>query len=447
MGDAPAGTTVKPQTVETRYVWWSAAAVMFLYTAGYATVGFGLLFFAAVWWLGRRRSFPWRATPLDPPLAVFGVVLMISALVSPYRSIALVVTPVMLLSGAIYYGFFAWLLDRVPDSRMLLLRLWALGAVPAALVGLAVALAMNAHAGPEDFSRAMIPHGVGPNGLGTTLLQGSVIALGLALTAGAAAWERGAWLAASLVALAGIAATESRASLIGWIAGVVTLTGSLAWTRAGRRARIAAGALAAVAAAALVVAGALVSRNSELSANSLVRDAMKVSPVLVTRWVNVTHDFEANRSKVWSTSLQMVAASPWLGTGFGTFEAAYSGRITRDDSLEPFAFNLALNLAVETGLLGLYAAVWIAQAAVVEWRRWGRLPAGAADTSRPLIVAVWVGLLVDQMLDNTLFSISTSAALWLLLAMLVVPPAEAGGPVRGAVRAERPPKTAPVLLS
>jgi hypothetical protein len=40
---------------------------------------------------------------------------------------------------------------------------------------------------------------------------------------------------------------------------------------------------------------------------------------------------------------------------------------------------------------------------------------------RSIIAALWAGLLVDQLADNTLFSISTSAALWLLLAFVVVP--------------------------
>lgn len=432
------------QTAEARYVWWSAAVTMFLYGAGYATIGFGLLFFGVIWRLARREGFPWRAAPLDPPLAVWAAVLLVSALASPYRSIALEVTPMLLLSGAVYYGWFAWLLDRVPGSRMALLRVWAIGAVPAALAGLAVARVMNAHAGPDDFTRAMIPQGVGPNGLGTTLMLGSVLAFGLMFTNGARVWERSAWLAASVIALAGLAATESRASLVGWTAGLVTLAGSLAWARSSRRA----GAVVLVAAAVIVVAAALFSRTSDLSESPLVSNAMKISPPLVTRWINVTHDFDTNRSKVWGTSLQMVAASPWLGTGFGTFEAAYSARITRDESREPFAFNLALNLAVETGLLGLYAAVWVAVVAVGEWRRQGRGPGAAGDASRPVIVAAWVALLADQMLDNTLFSIGTSAALWLLLALLVVPAADARSEAaRDRVRAAASPKEAPVLLS
>ena len=83
-----------------------------------------------------------------------------------------------------------------------------------------------------------------------------------------------------------------------------------------------------------------------------------------------------------------------------------------------------LNLAVETGLLGLLAALWVAFDAVRAWRRTGS--AGPGDALRSVIGAAWLALLVDQLADNTLFSISTSAALWLLLAMIVIPEATGG---------------------
>jgi hypothetical protein len=107
-------------------------------------------------------------------------------------------------------------------------------------------------------------------------------------------------------------------------------------------------------------------------------------------------------------------------------------------SPEPFAFNLWLNLAVETGLLGLGAALWVALEAVRVWRR-RRSAAGpdpgiapAADPWRAAVAALWIGLLVDQFADNTLFSISTSAALWLLLALAVVPPPPRDAPAAAA---------------
>ncbi|MHB8731297.1 MAG: O-antigen ligase family protein [bacterium] len=399
-----------PPNARVAYIRWAAVATVFCYTAGYATIGFGLMFFGAAWTLLRHRSFPWRPTPLDPPLAVFGIVLLVSAIASPYRSVALVVTPALLLSGAIYFGSFARLLEHDPGSRMTLLRAWALGAPPAALIGLATVVLGHAE-------RASIPRGVGPNGLGTTLLLGSLVALGLGLTRRARLWERIVWPGCAAAGLAGLLASGSRASLLGWLAGAIWL----GWhhLRSWARAVLAVMAAAAVA---VGVAAAVSPDVYDATIAPLLARAEDVVPDMTDRVLNTPYDLAGNRLKIWGTSLRMLASSPWLGTGFGTFEAAYAHWKDPDMSSEPFAFDLALNLAVETGVLGLYAAAWVAQAAIVEWRRWGRaLPPGRADPSRPIIVALWVGLLVDQLADNTLFSISTSAALWLLLAYLVVP--------------------------
>jgi putative inorganic carbon (HCO3(-)) transporter len=137
-------------------------------------------------------------------------------------------------------------------------------------------------------------------------------------------------------------------------------------------------------------------------------------------------DVKGMRIRIWRTSLEMIADRPLLGTGFGTFERAYEHRRGPEMSPEPFAFDLWLNLAVETGLLGVAAAVGVAAAAVVAWTR--AAPAargpgprgGTPDLWRPAVAAMWIALLLDQLADNTLFSISTSAALWLLLALTAV---------------------------
>jgi len=359
---------------------------VFLYTAGYAAIGFGLLLGGTLWRVLTRRPPPWQPTALDYPLAVFGALLVLSAAVSPYRLLASEVTFMLIVSGAVYYGLFAWLLHRASDGRAILLRAWALGAPPAALVGLI--------AGAVAHHRASIPHGVGPNGLGTTLLLGSVLALGFAFRAQGR--ERVLWLGSSLLCLVGLFATGSRASLAGWIVAAVYL----AWRELHRHPRRMAAAVA--------------------TGLAVLRLAGVLAPQLAARLRYTASDVAANRLRIWPKSLEMIRAHPLLGTGFGTFEAAYERVKAPGMSPEPFAFNLALNLAVETGLLGLAGALWVGSAALrVWWRRPHRAP---PDTSlRPVIGALWIGLLVDQFADNTLFSISTSAALWLLLALLVSP--------------------------
>lgn len=370
------------------YLRWAVILTAFLYTAGYSSIGFGLLCIGAVWGLLRRRIFPWQPSPLDLPLAIFGVVLLISAVASPYRALAFGITFMLLISGAVYFGSFTWLLQHDPGSRGALLQAWALGAVPAAVIGLGVGVATH--------GRASIPQGVGPTGLGTTLLLGSILALGLSFRANGR--ERLLWLASGVISLVGLFATGSRASLVAWIVGAAYLTWRELRTQPRRMA-----AAAATGVAMLLLAGAL-------------------APQLAARVPDTIHDALSYRLPPWSTSLKMIRARPLLGTGFGTFGKAYREWKSPDMLPEPFAYDLALNIIVETGLVGLLAALWVAVAGAYAWLSWGDRAPPAMAAVRPVVAALWIVLLVDQLVDNTLFSISTSAGLWLLLAFLAVSP-------------------------
>jgi O-Antigen ligase len=386
-----------------RYVRAAAIVTALGYSLGYSTIGFGLLFLGAAWSLAVRRAFPWARTPIDPALAGFGAVLLVSAAASPYRGPASTVTLMLIVSAAVYFGSFAWLHEVDPGSRDMLLRAWALGACAAAATGLFYSATHYVEASPPGqlaHARAQIPLGVGPNGLGTTLLLGSLLTLGGVFHGSRG--RRAVWAAGSLLCLLGLEATGSRASLIGWVIGA----GYLAVAELRRRPWLLVG---------VMVSGLV-----------LAVGAGAATPQLSGRARHIVTDVEGNRVKIWQTSLRMVAARPLLGSGFGTFERAYNSQRAPDMSPEPFAFNLWLNVAVETGLLGLAAALWVAVSTVLSWRRAGGAgssmgPPPEDHLGRPVVAALWVGLLVDQLFDNTLFSIGTSAALWLLLIVTVMP--------------------------
>jgi len=379
------------------YIRWAALAIAALFAAGYSTIGFGLLFFGQVWRLIQRREWLWVRTPVDLPLAAFGAVLVASALLSPYRSVAAVVTLALILSGVVYFGGLTWLLRRDPAVRGPLLRAWAAGSAVTGLAGLAYSLShpIRLNGGEVVPERAEIFHGVGPNGLGTTMMLGSVLALGLAFRSRGR--ERALWAVASAVGFVALLATASRASIVGWLLAVVFLV----WKELRGRPRLAAALLVAGLAAFVVLVAA--------------------SPQLMSRIRYTMSDVTGNRVQIWETSLRMIAERPLLGTGFGTFETAYDRQKSPAMSPEPFAFNMGLNLAVETGLLGLLAACWVGVEAARAWRRNGRALSPEFDPYRAAIGALWLGLLVDQLADNTLFSISTSAGAWLLLALAIVP--------------------------
>jgi O-antigen ligase len=380
-----------------RYTLAAALVTVFGYSLGYSTIGFGLLLLGALAGLARLRRWPWSHTTLDIPLGVFAAILMVSAFASPYPGLAIGVTLMLLVSGAVYFGNFAWLLNVLPDVRGSLMRVWAAGAALAAAVGLVYGAAEHT---AMVQGRAEIPHGVGPNGLGTTLMLGAILSLGLAMKRGGR--QRTLWSGAAVICVAGLLASGSRASLVGWVAGTAYLVWRVLGARPWR--------MGALVVAGLIVFGGLAA----------------ASPQLTSRLPSTIRDVNGNRIRIWQTSLRMVADRPLLGTGFGTFERAYDQRRASGTSPEPFAFNLWLNLAVETGVLGVAAAVWVAVAAVLAWIRPGSresgstaLPSDVPDLWRAAVAALWIALLVDQLADNTLFSISTSAALWLLLALTV----------------------------
>jgi O-antigen ligase len=399
---------LRPQpTAEQRgfihYTLFAALVTALGYSLGYSTIGFGLLLLGAMAALVRFGRPPWIRTPLDLPLAVFAAVLIASAIVSPYHRVAIAVTLMLLVSGSVYFGAFAWLLAVMPEARGRLLRAWAAGAALAAAVGLAYGT-VNRVMGHADTvqGRAEIPRGVGPNGLGTTLMLGAVLSLGLAIRNGGR--ERLLWGVTAVLCVAGLLASGSRASLAGWVVG----TAYVVW----RELRARPWRMATLAGAGLLVVSGLAA----------------ASPQLMSRLPSTVRDVNGNRVHIWRTSLEMIADRPLLGSGFGTFERAYGQRRAPGMSPEPFAFNLWFNLAVETGLLGVTAGLWVVVAAIAAWVRATPAPrllvslhGAIADLWRPTIAAMWIGLLVDQLADNTLFSISTSAAVWLLLALTVVP--------------------------
>jgi O-antigen ligase len=373
------------------------------YSLGYSTIGFGLLLGGMIWSLASRRALPWARTPLDFPLAAFGAVLLASAAASPYPRVAFEITSTLIVSGSIYYGSFAWLLNSDPDLAPALLRSWAAGGVLAAAAGFVYSAAVRVPAGALGHlvhPRAQIPHGVGPNGLGTTLALSGILSLDGALR-GRGAW-RVVWGLCSVASLIGLVATGSRASLAGWLLGCAYLVL--------RELRGRPGAIAVMTLAGMLLLGGVVLETPQLSGR--LQDTMS--------------DVAGNRVKIWQTSLTMIARRPMLGTGFGTFEKAYEEYRAPGMSPEPFAFNLWLNLAVETGMLGVAAALWVTARAILAWRRRraGHEPADlnayGRDFGPAVVSALWIGLIVDQFADNTLFSISTSAALWLLLALTMI---------------------------
>lgn len=370
----------------------AAVATMIFYTAGHAAIGLPLLLLGAVGRLATLRPPLWRRTPLDAPLGAFGVVLVLSTAMSVDRPVAVTATLVTVISGAVFFGSFAWLVGRDPWIRGVLLRAWALGGPPAAVIGMI--------AGRLAHDRAFFPRmPMGTNAFGTTLLLSSLAALGLAYRAEGR--ERRLWFACAVVTVVGLLATETRSALAGWVVGAVYLT----WRELKTHPRRLAVALA--------------------SGIAVLAIAASAAPSVASRVGHVRSDLVQDRVRIWRIAAGIVQSYPFLGTGPGTFQTMFNQRKPAGFERKWSAHNLWLHYAVETGLLGLLSILWILYAAGCAWARSGQVAPRGADPFRPCITALAIALLVDQCGDNTLLSVSTISGAWLLLAFLVVPPPRA----------------------
>lgn len=386
-----------PQLRYTRVV---AMVSMALYTVGHATIGVPLLLLGTAWRLVTLRPPLWRRTSLDLPLAVFGIAMVLSAATSAHARLAWEAVVLTVIPSVVVFGSFAWLVYRDPGVRVILLRTWALGAVPAALLGLVT--------GMMNHVRAYIPKTMGANPLGTTLMLGSLCALGLAYRSRGR--ERGLWFACCIVTGIGLLATEARAPLAGWLAGALYL----AWRELRENPRhLLLGAASGI--AALLVAAAMV-------------------PTIGARTSHALEDLRGDRLRIWETSFRILKAHPILGTGRGTFREVYKQWKPPGAEIKFAAHNLWLNFAVETGLVGLLSLLWIILTVFRDPGWVGLSAPPGADPVRPVAGAMWIGLLVNQCGDNTLLAISMLVGFWLLVALLVgsVPAVSAGGEARSS---------------
>ncbi|MDR7483385.1 MAG: O-antigen ligase family protein [Armatimonadota bacterium] len=362
-------------------------ATVFLFSAGLALPG--LVILTAVVLAGAvTGTWRWTPTRLDRPLAFLAAAAVLSTLLSPWRAVGieplllLVATMLVSVGGAAAYS-------PRGGRGLALVAVWVAGAIPAAVVGLA-------RARPDAGLPAALPT-LGPNGLGTTMAVAAVLAAALAATARSALrWAAAA--AAGLLAVA-TAATYARGAWAALAAGLLMVV----VTAPDRRRKF---AVAAGAAAVLALVG-----------------AVAVHWPAAARKARSAVSLGANRDRLvlWETALRIFAAHPVLGTGFGTFQAAYE-RYRPADAPQPeapFAHNLLLNSLAEMGVVGAAALVTLCGAGLAAaWRWMSRSPPGAAEraTATALLAAI-VTLLVHQLFDGTVLSVHVGFGFFALLAL------------------------------
>jgi putative inorganic carbon (HCO3(-)) transporter len=154
------------------------------------------------------------------------------------------------------------------------------------------------------------------------------------------------------------------------------------------------------------------------------------SPVLQQRLASMfaTRDHSSNsfRMNVWLGVLAMLRDSWWAGVGVGneTFQKVYGlYMISGFEALG--AYNIFLEAAVETGLFGLLAFLWIVMAAMA--RGCFHALRGEARPWAVAAIAALVGLMVHGLVDTVFYRPSIQLLFWLVLALIIRLPVAAQG--------------------
>jgi putative inorganic carbon (HCO3(-)) transporter len=334
-----------------------------------------LLALAFAAWLARTvalREENWRWPRLAAPLALFIGAALLSWLNAASLTLAAKETIKWLEFLALLF-MVANGVDRA-QSRAVVASLLLAGVAQAALG----AVQFFTRSGPEFFAMGRFLRAYGtfeqPNPFGgyMGLVAPLALALGLeglnrrpsaATPVGAAVPGWLAYLAAGafLATAAGLGMSGSRGAWLAFAAAFCAVIGMRS-----RRAAVAFTALLAVAALIVLLGG--VSLLSPLIGPAIGQRLTSFVPLIGARDVPAIEITDANYANVerlafWQAALDMWRDRPWLGVGFGNYAAAYPRyALPKWRASLGHAHNYYLNVAAETGLLGLaaYLALWLA---------------------------------------------------------------------------------------
>jgi O-antigen ligase len=134
--------------------------------------------------------------------------------------------------------------------------------------------------------------------------------------------------------------------------------------------------------------------------SSITQETLSITDV---RGVDVTPENYANIERLahWQAAVNMATASPWLGVGFGNYEAAYPEfRLIYWHFPLGHAHNYYLNVLAEAGMIGLftYLALWVGIALIIWQTR--RHPDPLARCIAVGLLGSWIYLAVHSLTDN-----------------------------------------------
>jgi len=278
-------------------------------------------------------------------------------------------------------------------TRALAFVAWsAFGVVGYALIQVAFVLQSKAYAfHPLWYYKRMMGPYENPIDLATYLMVAGFVLLAYALTRrGPVRWRLGA-----LVALIAMCLVETRAvgAWLGAGAGLLTLAVlSPAFRRAGVIALIVAS----------VLGGAALQREGRFS-----QVMARSDPGVMDRWA------------MWQAAIEMIRDRPVLGHGLNTFMANYLTYWVGGERQPRYAHNCYLQVAAETGVVGLTAFLWLLGSLFTCLVRGIRR---AGEPRRLLLLGMGAGLVafaVQAGLDTNFYSLRQAALFWVLAGMAV----------------------------
>ena len=278
-------------------------------------------------------------------------------------------------------------------TRALAFVAWAAaGVVAHAVIQITFVLQSKAYAHhPLWYYRRMMGPYENPIDLATYLMVVGFVLLAYAFTRrGQSRWRLGA-----LVALLALCLADTRA-VGAWLGAGAGLLVMAVLSPAFRRAGL----------IALLVAGAL-------GAAALQREG-RFSGVMARSDIGVM-----DRWAMWQAALGMIRDRPVLGHGLNTFMANYLTYWVGGERMPRYAHNCYLQVAAETGLVGLAAFLWLLGALFVHlWRAPPRLPA----QERLLLSGLCAGLVafaVQAGLDTNFYALRQAALFWVLAGVAI----------------------------
>ncbi len=380
----------------------SLCVLLFLLPFSKASVEicFGLLLLG--WTVDRlnpatRGATVWRSARLRPVLLAGCAFLAVCA-----ASIAVSGFPALSARGLVFkwleYLLFTVIVADVCSrprivTRALAFVAWsALGVVGYAFIQVTFVLKTKAYAfHPLWYYKRMMGPYENPIDLATYLMVVGFVLLAYALTRrGPARWRLGA-----LVALIALCLAETRA-VGAWLGAGAGFLVMAVLSPALRRA----GLIALLVAAALGMA--VLQREGRLG------EVMARSDVGVRdRWA------------MWQAALGMIRDRPVLGHGLNTFMANYLAYWVGGERQPRYAHNCYLQVAAETGLVGLAAFLWLLGGL------FAHLAAGirrAAGTGQLLLLGLCAGLVAfaaQAGLDTNFYSLRQAALFWVLAGLAI----------------------------